>query len=64
MNDLKVFASYNEDLYKEMTQLLTTDDFRCDFCANFSSFRYADYCVLRSTIFLCPLQETRISLHI
>lgn len=28
VNDLKVFASYNEDLYKEMTQLLTTDDFR------------------------------------
>ncbi|KAA8521603.1 hypothetical protein F0562_012276 [Nyssa sinensis] len=28
LKDLKVFASSNEDLYKEMTQLLTLDDFR------------------------------------
>lgn len=29
MKDLKVFASFNEDLFKEITQLLTLDNFRC-----------------------------------
>ena len=28
MKDLKVFASFNEDLFKEITQLLTLDNFR------------------------------------
>ncbi|XP_024528644.1 topless-related protein 1 isoform X2 [Selaginella moellendorffii] len=28
VKDLKVFASFNEDLYKEITQLLTLDNFR------------------------------------
>ncbi|KAL0327741.1 UNVERIFIED_CONTAM: protein TOPLESS-RELATED PROTEIN 2 [Sesamum angustifolium] len=28
VNDLKVFASFNEDLFKEITQLLTLDNFR------------------------------------
>jgi len=28
VKDLKVFASYNEELYKEITQLLTLEDFR------------------------------------
>ncbi|KAJ4828988.1 hypothetical protein Tsubulata_051012 [Turnera subulata] len=30
MNDLKVFAQYDEELFKDMTQLLTLDDFRQD----------------------------------
>jgi hypothetical protein len=29
VKDLKVFASFNEELYKEITQLLTLDNFRC-----------------------------------
>lgn len=28
MKDLKVFASFNEELFKEITQLLTLDNFR------------------------------------
>lgn len=28
LKDLKVFAQSNKELYKEMTQLLTLDDFR------------------------------------
>ena len=28
VKDLKVFASFNEDLYKEITQLLALDNFR------------------------------------
>lgn len=28
VKDLKVFASFNEDLFKEITQLLTLDNFR------------------------------------
>lgn len=28
LKDLKVFAPSNEELYKEMAQLLTLDDFR------------------------------------
>lgn len=28
MKDLKVFASFNEDLFKEITQLLTMENFR------------------------------------
>jgi hypothetical protein len=29
VNDLKVFSTFNEELYKEITQLLTLDNFRC-----------------------------------
>lgn len=29
VKDLKVFASFNEDLFKEITQLLTLENFRC-----------------------------------
>ena len=29
VNDLKVFAAFNEDLFKEITQLLTLENFRC-----------------------------------
>lgn len=33
VNDLKVFSSFNEELFKEITQLLTLDNFRYfDFC--------------------------------
>lgn len=28
VKDLKVFSSFNEDLFKEITQLLTLDNFR------------------------------------
>lgn len=28
MKDLKVFAAFNEDLFKEITQLLTLENFR------------------------------------
>ena len=28
VKDLKVFAAFNEDLFKEITQLLTLDNFR------------------------------------
>lgn len=28
VKDLKVFASFNEDLFKEITQLLTMENFR------------------------------------
>ena len=28
MKDLKVFAAFNEELFKEITQLLTLDNFR------------------------------------
>jgi hypothetical protein len=28
VKDLKVFASFNEELYKEITQLLTLENFR------------------------------------
>ena len=28
VKDLKVFSAFNEDLYKEITQLLTLDNFR------------------------------------
>jgi hypothetical protein len=34
VKDLKVFAAFNEDLFKEITQLLTLENFRyeeCDF---------------------------------
>lgn len=63
MNDLKVFVPYNEDLYREMTQLLTTDDLRYEFCAkSFSSFKYADYCVLRWAPFSCLLFRKNESL--
>lgn len=30
VNDLKVFAAFNEDLFKEITQLLTLENFRCE----------------------------------
>lgn len=29
MKDLKVFAAFNEELFKEITQLLTLENFRC-----------------------------------
>lgn len=37
MKDLKVFSAFNEDLFKEITQLLTLDNFRYVFaiCAPF-----------------------------
>ena len=28
VKDLKVFSSFNEELYKEITQLMTLDNFR------------------------------------
>lgn len=28
VKDLKVFSAFNEDLFKEITQLLTLEDFR------------------------------------
>jgi hypothetical protein len=28
VNDLKVFSAFNEELFKEITQLLTLDNFR------------------------------------
>lgn len=34
MKDLKVFAAGNEELFREMTQLLTLDDFRYMFCTS------------------------------
>jgi hypothetical protein len=36
VKDLKVFASFNEELFKEITQLLTLENFRygsCPFCS-------------------------------
>lgn len=38
MKDLKVFASFNEDLFKEITQLLTLENFRYDKCEHFGKF--------------------------
>jgi len=29
VTDLKVFSTFNEELYKEITQLLTLNNFRC-----------------------------------
>lgn len=29
VKDLKVFSAFNEDLFKEITQLLTLENFRC-----------------------------------
>lgn len=31
MKDLKVFSSFSEDLFKEITQLITLDNFRYGF---------------------------------
>ena len=36
--DLKVFSSFNGDLFKEITQLLTLDNFRYMFCWRILSF--------------------------
>jgi hypothetical protein len=36
VKDLKVFASFNEELFKEITQLLTLDNFR--YAASFEAF--------------------------
>lgn len=44
MKDLKVFASFNEELFKEITQLLTLDNFRyCLFSSvgSLSTWQYA-----------------------
>ena len=38
VKDLKVFASFNEELFKEITQLLTLDNFRCVLLLSFCSF--------------------------
>ena len=32
VKDLKVFAAFNEDLFKEITQLLTLENFRYEEC--------------------------------
>ena len=40
MKDLKVFASLNEDLFKEMTMLLTLDNFRYMFYIEIVSFLF------------------------
>lgn len=38
VKDLKVFASFNEELFKEITQLLTLDNFRCVLLLSYCSF--------------------------
>lgn len=45
MKDLKVFAHGNEELFRELTQLLTLDDFRYIFYASFltADFRNIKY---------------------
>ncbi|CAN8246917.1 unnamed protein product [Cochlearia groenlandica] len=47
VKDLKVFAGFNEDLFKEITQLLTLDDFR----ANEQLSKYGDTKSARSIMF-------------
>ena len=37
VQDLRVFSTFNEDLYKEITQLLTLQNFRYDFVDSTSS---------------------------
>lgn len=39
VKDLKVFSSFNEELFKEITQLLTLDNFRC-LCLIFFVFKF------------------------
>jgi hypothetical protein len=39
VKDLKVFASFNEELFKEITQLLTLDNFR--YGGSFEAFWYS-----------------------
>lgn len=40
VKDLKVFSSFNEELYKEITQLLTLENFR------FQNFSFQFLCSL------------------
>ncbi|RVW53881.1 Topless-related protein 2 [Vitis vinifera] len=46
-NDLKVFAQYNSELYKEMALLITVDDFR----KHASLTKYGDTRSARASIF-------------
>lgn len=62
MKDLKVFASFNEDLFKEITQLLTLDNFR------YYILTFEVWCMLSSfvddwlKIFCCvPRQNEQLS---
>lgn len=43
VKDLKVFAGFNEDLFKEITLLLTLDDFRFLTAFDPCTFLYALY---------------------
>jgi hypothetical protein len=38
VKDLKVFAAFNEELFKEITQLLTLENFRYFFLKNVNSY--------------------------
>lgn len=44
VNDLKVFSTFNEDLYKEITQLLTLNNFRYYVLSTCSHSNYYKYC--------------------
>lgn len=40
MKDLKVFSTFNEELFKEITQLLTLENFRSVVCCVFCLHLY------------------------
>lgn len=52
VKDLKVFAAFNEDLFKEITQLLTLENFRyeaCDFENCFCIFQVLAFVMIMTT---------------
>lgn len=53
VNDLKIFASFNEDLYKEITHLLTLNNFRYMFSTDFLSFKLLMVLFLTNVVVLC-----------
>ena len=67
VKDLKVFAAFNEDLFKEITQLLTLENFRyekCDFKNCFCIFQVLAFVMIMTTdhIFLSKLKSSWVSL--
>jgi len=67
VKDLKVFAAFNEDLFKEITQLLTLENFRyekCDFENCFCIFQVLAFVMIMTTdhIFLSKLKFSWVSL--
>jgi len=52
VKDLKVFAAFNEELFKEITQLLTLDNFRYEECL---SLDFMNFCLVYKYFFSWPI---------